>query len=84
MSDAVFCILKWFTSQYKKEIKSLKLEKTLRMTPLKTSWKTKAKRVSGWSFRKECLMPVKVAGRGVLAKTGVLTRSKYLRDMTNE
>lgn len=27
MSDAVFCILKWFTSQYKKEIKSLKLEK---------------------------------------------------------
>lgn len=27
MSDAVFCILKWFTSQCKKEIKSLKLEK---------------------------------------------------------
>lgn len=27
---------------------------------------------------------VKVAGRGVLAKTGVLTRSKYVRDMTNE
>lgn len=59
-------------------------KKTLRMAPLKTSWKRKGKRVSGWSFRKECLMSVKVAGRGVLAKTGVLRRSKYVRDMTNE
>lgn len=43
-------------SPCKKEIKSLKWEKTLCMAPLKTSWKRRARESVGGAFRKECLM----------------------------